>query len=112
MSNEVKVEDYNFFEICPSGDIPPGERIFLEIDGEPIVVFNVGGSFFAIGDRCTHDDGPLGDGDLENHTVSCPRHGAKFDIRNGNALTLPAVEPTTSFPTRVVDGLLEIGLLK
>ena len=104
-------EDYSFYQVLPIEDLPKGERIFIELDGEPIVIFNIAGDIYAIGDRCTHDDGPLGEGELENHTIICPRHGAKFDVQTGEALTLPAIEPTTSFPIQVVDGMIEIGLL-
>jgi len=107
---EIDLANYTFYPILALDDLPIGERIFIEIDNEPVVVFNIGGQIFAIGDRCTHDDAPLGDGDLEDHQVTCPRHGAKFDIRTGAALTLPAIEPTTVYPTRINDGIIEIGV--
>jgi 3-phenylpropionate/trans-cinnamate dioxygenase ferredoxin subunit len=75
------------------------------------VIFNISGEFFAIGDVCTHDDGPLGDGEVVDHQIICPRHGARFDIRTGEVLTLPAVQDVPRFPLRVKDGTLEIGLL-
>ena len=78
--------------------------------GTPIVLFNIAGGFFAIGDVCTHDEGPLGDGDLDGYQVICPRHGARFDVRTGEATHLPAVQPTPSYPVRVVDGMIEIGV--
>ena len=59
-----------------------------------MVLFHVAGRFYAIDDVCTHDGGPLGEGQLEDFTVACPRHGAKFDIRTGAALTMPATRPT------------------
>jgi len=110
--NRVDESLYQFYRIGGVDEVPPGERIFLEIGDLPIVVFNVGGTFYAIGDVCTHDGGPLGDGDLDDHQVICPRHGARFDIRTGEAVTLPAVVPTPWYPTRVVDGMLEIGVIK
>ncbi len=99
-----------YYAIAPLADIPPGERLFLEIGAEAIVVFNIAGQVFAIGDVCTHDDGPLGDGELDGHQVICPRHGARFDVRTGKALTLPAVSDTPSYPVRIRDGQIEIGL--
>ncbi len=107
---ESEMEKFNFLSVLPYDELAAGERLFIEIGSEPVVIFNVGGDIFAIGDRCTHDDGPLGDGDVEDHTVTCPRHGAKFDLKTGKALTLPAVMPTTSYPTRIVDGIIEIGI--
>jgi 3-phenylpropionate/trans-cinnamate dioxygenase ferredoxin subunit len=99
-----------YVAVASLDELPRGERLFIDIDGQAIVVFNVGGDFFAIGDVCTHDNGPLGEGELDGHAIVCPRHGARFDIRSGKALTLPAVTPTPSFPTRVQDVMIEIGL--
>ncbi len=99
-----------FVVVAPVDDLPNGERLFLEIDSYAIVVFNIAGQFFAIGDICTHDDGPLGDGELEGWEVVCPRHGARFDVRTGKALALPAVVDTPAYPVRVVDGQIEVGI--
>jgi 3-phenylpropionate/trans-cinnamate dioxygenase ferredoxin subunit len=99
-----------FYAIAPVEALPNGERLFLEIDGRPIVVFNIAGHLYAIGDVCTHDEGPLGDGELNGYEVTCPRHGARFDVRTGKALTLPAVIDTPAYPVRVVDGQIEIGV--
>ncbi len=99
-----------FIPIAPVEDVPNGERLFVEIDNEEIVIFNIGGAFFAIADVCSHDNGPVGEGDLEGFEISCPRHGATFDVRNGKAITLPAVVDIPAYPTRVVDGQIEIGL--
>jgi 3-phenylpropionate/trans-cinnamate dioxygenase ferredoxin subunit len=103
-------ESYTFYTIGPEADLPAGERMFLEIGETPVVVFNIAGKLFAIGDVCTHDDGPLGDGELDGHQIICPRHGARFDVDTGKALTLPAVADTPSYPLRVVDGQIEIGI--
>lgn len=103
-------ESYTFYAIGSQADLPVGERMFLEIGETPVVVFNIAGKLFAIGDVCTHDDGPLGDGELDGHQIICPRHGARFDVDTGKALTLPAVADTPSYPLRVVDGQIEIGI--
>ncbi len=112
MVNYVPVDEtrIKYYPIASVDEIPNGERLFIEVNGEPIVVFNLAGKFFAIGDVCTHDDGPLGDGRVEGFEVTCPRHGAHFDVRTGKALTLPAVVDTPSYPVRVVDGQVEIGI--
>lgn len=102
----------NFFEIAPASELPNGERLFVELDGKSIVLFNVAGQIFAIADLCTHDDGPLGDGDLEEHNIVCPRHGAEFDIRNGKAVQMPAVVDIPAYPVKVVDGNIWLGLPK
>ena len=62
---------------------------------------HVGGKFYAIDDVCTHDGGPLGEGPLDGYQIACPRHGAKFDIRDGRALTMPATQPTTAYEVKV-----------
>lgn len=104
------MSEIEYVQVAEVSELPSGERLFVELDGDPVVIFNIGGDYFAIGDVCTHDDGPLGEGELDNHHVICPRHGARFDVRDGKALTLPAVAPTTSYPVRVRDGWIEIGI--
>lgn len=100
----------DFYAVASVEEIPPGERLFIEVDGKPVVIFNVGGQFYAIGDACTHDNGPLGDGALEGHEVVCPRHGARFDLRDGCATRLPAVKPTAWYPLKVDGGEIYIGI--
>jgi 3-phenylpropionate/trans-cinnamate dioxygenase ferredoxin subunit len=99
-----------FVSIGANEDILDGEKIFVEIDNLLIVVFRIGGQLFAIADICSHDEGPLGDGDLEGYEIVCPRHGARFDIRTGKALALPAIIDISAYPVRVIDGQIEIGL--
>jgi 3-phenylpropionate/trans-cinnamate dioxygenase ferredoxin component len=101
-----------FVEIAPVAELPEGERLFIEAAGRSIVIFNLAGKFYAIGDVCSHDSGPVGDGDIEQHDIICPRHGARFDIRTGKATSLPAVVDIPSYPVRVVGDMLEIGLPK
>ncbi len=108
--NQLDPQDCEFVAVAAAGELGNGERLFIEIDDLAIVLFNIGGQFFAIGDVCSHDDGPLGDGDLEGHQVSCPRHGANFDVRTGKVLSLPAIVDIPAYPTRIVDGQIEIGL--
>jgi 3-phenylpropionate/trans-cinnamate dioxygenase ferredoxin subunit len=66
---------------------------------------------YAIDDVCTHDDGPVGEGEVDGFTITCPRHGARFDIRSGKALSLPAVVDVNTYPVREKDGWIEIGVL-
>ncbi len=92
----------DFVRVAATGDIPPGDRILVELDGIRIAVFNLDGEYFAIEDVCTHDGGPLVEGEiLEGGQVQCPRHGARFDIRTGEALSMPAFEPTPSYQVQV-----------
>lgn len=112
MYNYIKLnqDKCEFIDIASADELNSGERMFLEIDGIPIVVFNIGDQYFAIGDVCSHDDGPLGEGELNNFELGCPRHGATFDVRSGKVLSLPAIVDIPAYPTRVVDGQLQIGL--
>ncbi len=84
--DESKIE---FIEIAPASDLPNGERLFVDLDDKPIVIFNIAGQFFAIGDVCTHDDGPLGDGVIEGDNIVCPRHGGEFEVRTGKPWQCP-----------------------
>jgi len=105
-------EQYQFVAISSETDLPDGERLYFDLEGKPVVLFRLGERYYAIGDVCTHDNGPLGDGDVEGHEVICPRHGGRFDIRTGKATRLPAFKPTSYFPVRVVDGQIEVGIPK
>ena len=110
-STKDATED-NYWEIAPLTDLPPGERLFVEVDGRQIVLFNIAGQVFAIGDVCTHDNGPLGDGEVEANEVICPRHGARFNISTGKAQGLPAVVDIPTYLVRVVNGMIAIGIPK
>ncbi|MBI5595053.1 MAG: non-heme iron oxygenase ferredoxin subunit [Elusimicrobia bacterium] len=73
-----------------------------------VAVCNVDGVFYAVEDVCTHDDGPLGEGSLKGGELECPRHGARFDVKSGAALRMPAVVPVRTFPVKVVAGTVEV----
>ncbi len=106
---ESKIE---YYEIIPASELPNGERLFIEIEGNSLVIFNIAGQFFAIADICSHDGGPLGEGDLEGFNVICPRHGAEFDVRTGKVVQLPAVDDIPAYPVQVRDGTIFIGMPK
>ncbi len=107
--DESKIE---FVEIAPVSELPNGERLFVDLSDKPIVIFNIAGQLFAIGDVCSHDDGPLGDGLLEDHNIVCPRHGAEFDVRTGKAMAMPAVIDIPAYPVKLVDGNIFVGIPK
>jgi 3-phenylpropionate/trans-cinnamate dioxygenase ferredoxin subunit len=88
-------------KVAKTGDVAPGTTRRLETDGIELLLCNVDGKLYAIEDVCTHDGGPLDQGTLEGETVVCPRHGATFDVRTGDALTLPAVIPLMTFPVTI-----------
>ncbi|MCC6904894.1 MAG: non-heme iron oxygenase ferredoxin subunit [Anaerolineae bacterium] len=91
-------------------DVPPGGRLVVEVRNVWIVIFNVGGRLYAVEDICTHDDGPLAEGELDDHEIMCPRHGARFDIRTGRVLSMPATKPVRRFEVRAEgnDVLVEV----
>lgn len=100
----------DFITIAPADELPNGERLFVDIDEEKIVIFNIAGGYYAIADVCSHDDGPVGDGELKGFEITCPRHGAVFDVRSGRVLSLPAIVDIPAYPVRVVDGQIQLGL--
>jgi 3-phenylpropionate/trans-cinnamate dioxygenase ferredoxin subunit len=110
--SQFEEDKVDFYEIASENDLPNGERLFVDIGDNPIVIFNIAGKFYAIGDVCTHDDGPLGDGEIEEFNVVCPRHGAEFDVRTGKVTSMPAVVDIPAYPVRVVDGTIEVGVPK
>jgi 3-phenylpropionate/trans-cinnamate dioxygenase ferredoxin component len=97
-------------EVCPLDELPPGSMKLIRADSLLLGVFNLDGELYAIEDRCSHDDGPLVEGDWEPEeaVVICPRHGSRFDIRTGRPLTLPAYLPVDTFPVRVEDGIVKV----
>jgi 3-phenylpropionate/trans-cinnamate dioxygenase ferredoxin subunit len=98
--------------VGPADELPPGTVKIVVAGSISVGVYNLDGEFFAIEDRCSHDDGPLCEGDFDQETgvAICPRHGANFDIRSGRALTLPAYEPVETFPVRVDDGVVKVDV--
>jgi 3-phenylpropionate/trans-cinnamate dioxygenase ferredoxin subunit len=90
-----------FVKVAEASSLPAGQRTIVEIEGIFIALFNVDGKFYAIEDICTHDDGPLAEGELDGFEIECPRHGARFDIRDGRVLSFPAITPVTHYEVKV-----------
>ncbi|MGB8910093.1 MAG: non-heme iron oxygenase ferredoxin subunit [Candidatus Cybelea sp.] len=87
--------------VAKVSEIAPGTTRRVVVDSLEVLLCNVDGKIYAIEDLCTHDGGPLDQGELEGERVVCPRHGATFDVRTGDALTLPAVVPLITFEVQV-----------
>lgn len=100
----------DFVKVTVPEELPPGGKKLTEVEGRAIAVFNVAGSFYAIDDVCTHDGGPLAEGDLDGCEIRCPRHGAKFDVKTGKALCFPAFEPVTTHRVEVRAGGVYVAL--
>ena len=94
--------------VAKAGEIAPGAFRVVDVDGTSVVVFNIDGSYYAIEDVCTHDGGQLTGGHVEGDVIVCPRHGARFCVRTGEALSAPAYEPTATFPVRVENGEIQV----
>jgi 3-phenylpropionate/trans-cinnamate dioxygenase ferredoxin subunit len=90
-----------FIKVAVRTDLPAGGKKLAEVDGRAIAVFNVDGTIYAIDDVCTHDGGPLAEGELSGCEIQCPRHGARFDVRTGKALCFPAFEPVATHRVEV-----------
>ncbi|WP_445152013.1 Rieske (2Fe-2S) protein [Baekduia sp. Peel2402] len=92
-------------DVCPLSELPPGAMKVFEHEDLEIAVVNCAGTLYAIEDRCSHDDGPLAEGELDQAkcTLECPRHGSLFDLTSGKPITLPAYEPIEVFPVAVGD---------
>ena len=100
-------------EVAPADEFPPGSKKLVVVSGSRMVgVYNCGGSLYAIEDRCSHDDGPLceGDWDEDRCCVVCPRHGSMFELSTGRPISLPATEPVETYPVRVVGGSIVLEL--
>jgi 3-phenylpropionate/trans-cinnamate dioxygenase ferredoxin subunit len=99
-------------DVCPLAELPEGAVRKFEYEDLEVAVFNCGGELLAMEDRCSHDDGDLADGaiDQDKCTVECPRHGSLFDLRSGRPLTLPAYEPVETFPVSVSDGVIQVDV--
>lgn len=105
--DQTKLE---YINVGSLDELDDGGRLFIEVDDLPIVILRINGQFYAIRDVCSHDDGPVGEGEIEGFEIICPRHGARFDVRNGKVLALPAFVDIPSYPVRVIDGQIEIGM--
>jgi 3-phenylpropionate/trans-cinnamate dioxygenase ferredoxin subunit len=90
-----------YVKVAEADELRPGEKMLIELDGQFIALINVDGNYYAIDDVCTHDGGPLAEGELDGHEIICPRHGARFDVRTGEALSMPAFEPVTTYEVKV-----------
>jgi 3-phenylpropionate/trans-cinnamate dioxygenase ferredoxin component len=98
--------------VAPVDELPPGSVKIVRAGQIAVGVYNLDGEYYAIEDRCSHDDGPLAEGDFDpdDAVVVCPRHGSRFDIRTGRPLTLPAFEPVETFPVVVEDGWVKVDV--
>ena len=95
------MNDTRFVTVARIGEIPPGGRKIVHVGDVPVAVFHLEDGYFAIEDVCTHDGGPVAEGDLCDGVIECPRHGAQFDVRTGEVRRFPAMGPVPTYAVRV-----------
>ncbi len=98
----------DFVTVARADEIPLGGRKIVRVAGVPVAVFHLEDGWWAIEDVCTHDGGPVAEGDLVDGVIECPRHGAQFDVRTGAALRFPAVSPVPTYAVRVVGDEIQV----
>jgi 3-phenylpropionate/trans-cinnamate dioxygenase ferredoxin subunit len=100
----------NKISVCAAAELPTGAMRLVEHEGRKIGLFNCEGALYAIEDRCSHDDGPLAEGEFDpaTCTVECPRHGSLFDLTTGRPKTLPAFAPVQTFPIAIEDDTITL----
>ncbi len=103
-------ETTRFVRVAALEDVPSGRAQVFEVSAKRIAVCHSDAGVYAIDDRCTHDNGPLGEGELNDGEIECPRHGARFDIKTGKALCFPAVGAVKTYPVEIRDGDIWLGL--
>jgi 3-phenylpropionate/trans-cinnamate dioxygenase ferredoxin subunit len=101
----------SYVPVAREGDVAPGEVRVVDAGGKSLALGHCAdGTWGAIDNVCTHDGGTLGEGELEDCLVECPRHGARFDLATGEVRALPAVFPVNAYPVRVVDGEVQVDV--
>ena len=99
-----------FVKVASTSEIAPGQARLVNIKGKEIALFNIEGAFFALENACTHEEGPLAEGEIEGHEVTCPWHGARFDVRTGEVLCAPAYEDVARYNVRVAGMDIEVEI--
>ena len=99
----------SFVTVARVGEIPVGGVKVVRMDDQPLALFHLEDGYFATEDVCTHDGGPLAEGILEGEVIECPRHGARFDVKTGAALCLPAIAPVATYAVRIEGDEIQVG---
>lgn len=102
----------NYVTVGTSDELQPGERMVVQVGRVWVAIFNIDGTLYAIQDVCTHDDGPLAEGELHGCEIECPRHGARFDLRDGRVTAPPALIPVPVYDVRIEAGNIQVSAKK
>ena len=108
--SETTTETRKWVDLGDADSVAEGEAKTFQVDATRVAVARANGQLYAVQDLCSHDDGPLGDGTLEEYAIVCPRHGAKFDVRTGAVLAMPAVATIETFPVMEKDGRIQVAV--
>jgi nitrite reductase/ring-hydroxylating ferredoxin subunit len=100
----------NWVRVADAGDCEPGQLLGVEAEGKRVVLANVDGAIYGLEDRCSHAEYPLSTGELSDDRLQCAYHGAKFDVRSGRAVQMPAIRPVRSYQVEVRDGGIFVAL--
>ncbi|OAI12341.1 ferredoxin [Methylomonas koyamae] len=98
-----------WIDVVAASALADGEHVVVDVDGDDVAVFNIGGEFYAIADVCTHDGAEIASGELDGDEIVCPRHGARFCVKTGQVKCAPAYEDIATFPVRVEGGRLQVA---
>ena len=98
-----------FVTVARVGEVPVGGVKVVRVDDQAIALFHLESGYFALDDLCTHDGGPLAEGRLEGDVIECPRHGARFDVKSGAVLCLPATAPVPTYAVRIEGDRIQVG---
>jgi len=90
-----------FVKVAHISEIPPGTRKIIDLEEVTVALFNIDGKYYCIEDVCTHDSGPVAEGELDGFRIECPRHGAHFDVRDGKVLSMPAIVPIPVYEVKL-----------
>ena len=107
--SETKAD--GFVTVAKVGEIPEGDVKVVYLDDQPVAVFRIGDEYFAMDDLCTHDGGELASGSIQDYEIECPRHGARFDVRTGRVLCMPATADVPTYAVRIQGDEIQVGWL-
>lgn len=99
-----------WIDVVAASALADGEHVSVDVDGEDVAVFNIGGEFYAIADVCTHDGAEIASGELDGDEIVCPRHGARFCVKTGQVKCAPAYEDVATYAVRVESGRLQVAI--
>ncbi len=105
------MDEHSYFEVCDVVDFPETGRLVIDLDGQQVLIINIDDEYFAISEMCTHAKISLFEGVVEDYQISCPKHGARFEVRNGKEIRMPAQKDLITFPVKVENEKILIGVV-